>query len=56
MSLFVLALRPVNNRFGKTMVRKRFHTFNAMIRKILLLLMILGLVVSILTYLIGFLF
>ena len=53
MSLFVLALRPLITDLAKQWSEKRFHTFNAMIRKILLLLMILGLVVSILAYLIG---
>ena len=53
MSLFVLALRPLITDLAKQWSEKRFHTFNAMIRKILLLLMILGLVVSILTYLLG---
>ena len=53
MSLFVLALRPLIPDLAKQWSEKRFHIFNAMIRKILLLLMILGLVVSILAYLIG---
>jgi len=53
MSLFVLALRPLITDLAKQWSEKRFYTFNAMIRKILLLLMILGLVVSILAYLIG---
>ena len=53
MSLFVLALRPLITDLAKQWSEKRFHIFNAMIRKILLLLMILGLVVSILAYLIG---
>ena len=48
MSLFVLALRPLITDLAKQWSEKRFHTFNAMIRKIVLLLMILGLVVSIL--------
>ena len=53
MSLFVLALRPLITDLAKQWSEKKFHTFNAMVRKILLLLMILGLVVSILAYLLG---